>query len=380
MFYHLPPVGNPVCLSKQPDLVLSSLFASYQTQFYASGTAALAAAITAAMKLKNGSGPEIILPAYGCPDLVSAVIYAGAKPVLVDLEADRPWFNLSQLASAITENTVAIVAVNLFGISERWTKLRELAKQSDIVLIEDSAQYFPGGDERQEWQGDFVVLSFGRGKPVSLLGGGAVLTADTSLYELLPKPQKNTASLSQRFIFGLKARLYNAMISPFVYWVPQALPFLHLGETRYHTLLDIKALDQVREKLLASNIMQYRNDVKATKRSEKISTMLDSLGQSVNLPQVCGMNVNRHLLRFPLLLEAESRDRIYQKLKRAGLGVSKMYPASLPEISGLGHVLDEKQSFPSAQAFAARLLTLPTHAYVSDENIEKIETILKDKV
>jgi len=53
VFYHLPPVGNPVCLSKQPDFVVSPLFALYPTQFYASGTAALAAAITAGMKLKN---------------------------------------------------------------------------------------------------------------------------------------------------------------------------------------------------------------------------------------------------------------------------------------------------------------------------------------
>ena len=376
MFYHLPPVGNPVCLSKQPDLVVSPLFALYPTQFYASGTAALAAAITAAMKLKNCSRPEIILPAYGCPDLVSAVIYAGAKPVLVDLEAERPWLDLTQLASAITENTVAIVAVNLFGIAERWTQLRELAKPGDVVLIEDSAQYFPGKDEQIDLQGDLVVFSFGRGKPVSLLGGGAVLAKETSLFDLLPKAQIKPATLSQRFSFGLKARLYNAMISPFLYWLPQALPFLHLGETRYHVLPDIEAMDQVRTELLASNISCYQADARTKGRCEKISTMLNSLDGVIDLPQVCAMKRNRRLLRYPVLVVAAERDRIYGKLHQAGLGVSIMYPASLPEINGLNHIFDKDHNFPNAQSFALSLITLPVHSSVSDKDIDSMNILL----
>jgi len=376
VFYHLPPVGNPVCLSKQPDLVVSQLFALYQTQFYASGTAALAAAITAAMKLKNCSRPEIILPAYGCPDLVSAVIYAGAKPVLVDLEAERPWLDLSQLAAAITEDTVAIVAVNLFGIAERWTQLRELAKPGDVVLIEDSAQYFPGKDEQIDLQGDLVVFSFGRGKPVSLLGGGAVLAKETSLFDLLPKAQIKPATLSQRFSVGLKARLYNAMISPFLYWLPQALPFLHLGETRYHILPDIEAMDQVRADLLASNISCYQADARAKGRCEKISTILNSFDKVIDLPQVCAMKRNRRLLRYPVLVVAAERDQIYGKLHQAGLGVSIMYPASLPEINGLNHIFDKDHNFPNAQSFASRLITLPVHSSVSDKDLDSINILL----
>ena len=378
MFYHLPPAGNPVCLTKQPGLVVSSLFSPYQTQFYGSGTAALAAAIIAAIKLKNANRPEIILPAYGCPDLVSAVIYTGAKPILVDIEAERPWLDLSQLASSVTENTVAIVAVNLFGIEERWTRLRELTKKNNIVLIEDSAQYFPGEDEPLDWQGDLVVLSFGRGKPVSLLGGGAVLTKKTSLLDLLPKAQIKPATFSQRLSFGLKARLYNAMISPFLYWLPQALPFLHLGETRYHVLPEIEAMDQIRNDLLTSNISCYQADTKATGRCEKISTMLNSLDGVVDLPQVCAMKVNRRLLRYPVLVESTERDRLYGKLRQAGLGASIMYPASLPEINGLSHIFDKRYVFPNAQAFASRLITLPTHSSVADKDIASMNSLLSE--
>ena len=384
MFYQLPPVGNPVslhaCEQARADLAEVSLFSSYQTQYYVSGTAALAAALAAAIKVKDGGVAEIIIPAYACPDLVSAVVFAGAKPVLVDFEADRPWLDLSQTANAITENTAAIVAVNLFGINERWSQLQALAKQKGIVLIEDSAQYFPGGNEQQNWQGDLIVLSFGRGKPVSLLGGGAVLTKKPSLFELLPKPQSRAVTVGQRLLFSLKARMYNAMISPFLYWLPQALPFLHLGETRYHALTGIEALDKAHSDLLMCNISRYQDDTEVTARCERISSMLDSLDKINNLPRLCNMEENRRLLRYPLLLEVESRDRVYQKLKQAGLGVSIMYPTSLPKITGLTHILDNKQGFPNADMFASRILTLPTHASVCEKNIEKMKAILRDTV
>ena len=90
------------------------------------------------------------------------------------------------------------------------------------------------------------------------------------------------------------------------------------------------------------------------------------------------MQMNRRLLRYPLLLDVASRDRIYQKLKQAGLGPSILYPASLPRITGLTHIIDGKQSFPNAEMFASQLLTLPTHSCVSDKNIEKMITILRE--
>jgi len=380
MFYRLPPVGNPVSLNAKPNLVAASFFSTNQIRFYNSGTAALAAAICAAKELKKNTNPEVILPAYACPDLVSAAVFAGVKPVLVDFEAGRPWLDLSQLAHAITENTIAIIGVNLFGIAERWKQLSELAIHNNVVLIEDSAQYFPGGDEQHDWKGDLVVLSFGRGKPVSLLGGGAVLAKSTELFDLLPKPEVKTASIRQRLSFELKARIYNVMISPYLYWLPLMLPFLHLGETRYHALEGIEAMDQVRSELLTSNLSEYQNDIEATGRCKKISSMLDSLDNVNNLPRICKMKANRRLLRYPLLLDAASRNSIYTKLKQAGLGPSILYPACLPRITGLSHIIDDKKCFPNAEMFASQILTLPTHSYVSDGIIEEMKTILSETV
>ena len=92
MFYQLPPVGNPVRLSggRHDESLLQEIFSPYSPRFFDSGTSALAASVLVAINVKGASDPEVILPAYGCPDLISAVVFAGKRPVLVPIQADRP--------------------------------------------------------------------------------------------------------------------------------------------------------------------------------------------------------------------------------------------------------------------------------------------------
>ena len=341
-------------------------------RYYQSGTAALAASITAAIGRGGVTNPEVLLPAYGCPDLVSAAVHAGARPVLVDLEADRPWMDLEQVATGITPQTVAVIAASLCGIPERLAELRKLTGQAAITLIEDSAQLVPGGGVRTDWQGDLVVLSFGRGKPVNLLGGGAVLCGDAGLADLLPERDTPAAGLFQCLSYRLKVSLYNQLISPRLYWLLSFFPFLHIGETRYHELAGIKPLDSCRRGYLPANIARYRSRDLAIQAT--VSEMLDGLapGSIVNLPAACGV-AKQPLLRYPLLVGAGLRDQLLDRLQRHGLGASTMYPAVLPGIEGLENLLSGQGPFPEAERFAGGFLTLPTHAGVRPADIHAIE-------
>ncbi|MDH5387418.1 MAG: DegT/DnrJ/EryC1/StrS family aminotransferase [Gammaproteobacteria bacterium] len=386
MFYQLPPVGNPIHLSHTVrNENVSQIFGdAYQPRFFASGTAALAAAITAAIQLKVVDEPEVILPAYSCPDLISAIIFAGAKPVLVDFEADTPWMSLKLLPTKITTNTVAVIAVNLFGISERLAPLRQLTKQADILLIEDSAQAFPSASEQGVWQGDLVVLSFGRGKPVSLLGGGAVLYNEKNsrcidFASLLPTGvTPSSVNVQNRVSFWLKAKLYNWMIRPRLYWLPQNLPFLHLGETRYSPLDSIEGMDQVKLSMLTTNIKTYQdNSFSAQKNLAAMLNECDLKGCGIiDLAKACKTVETRRLLRYPLLVEPKARDHLYSQLQQLGLGPSRMYPKTLPEISGVDTLLSTHDAFPAALSFSKRILTLPTHMQVKQADIDKIQQLI----
>ncbi len=377
MFYQLPPVGNRLCLSDAGKVQSGreNVFFPYLPVFYNSGTASLAAAISAAIRNKPTEKPEVIFPAYGCPDMISSAVFAGAKPVLVDLENDRPWMNLEQLSASINSNTVAVIAVDLLGIPERIATIRNIVDQADVLLIEDSAQAFPLHMEKLFWEGDLVVLSFGRGKPVTLLGGGAVLVRDPALGKLLPKGASGYGAVR---LIRLMALLYNLMSSPYLYWIPQGLPFLRLGDTRFYPLTAIESMDPGRLRLLDQNIYKYQhdyNDVQAA-LADIVKGTDTSEEALIDLPAVCQVQSHRRLLRYPLLIQAEWRDRIYRRLRKAGLGPSLLYPSSLPRIPGLEDLLHGQGNYPAAEAFARRILTLPTHDRVRHDDIRRIREIL----
>jgi len=77
-----------------------------------------------------------------------------------------------------------------------------------------------------------------------------------------------------------------------------------------------------------------------------------------------------------LLIQTAWRDRVYHRLRNAGLGPSLLYPSSLPRIHGLEKLLQGQGAFPAADAFARRILTLPTHEGVRKADIGKIREIL----
>jgi dTDP-4-amino-4,6-dideoxygalactose transaminase len=380
VFYCLPPAGNTVrwAHGASDDKSIADLLSPYLPFYYQSGTAALAAALIVAKAIKPVDQPEVILPAYGCPDLISAALYAGLCPILADFEPDRPWMSIDHLECLMSENTVAIVAVNLLGISERHAQLKVISDKVGALLIEDSAQAFPGKSEPRIWQGDLVVLSFGRGKPVSLLGGGAVLCKDEKLSTQLLSA---TISDNDETLTGyrVKTALYNVMIKPRLFWFPASLPFLHLGETRFHPLMDIGGIGKVQKNLLSVNIEAYQaRDLHAQRQ---ISGMFRPFTQTypeycLDLTEVCDTHPERPLLRYPALLKGDMRNRVLSRLSRYGLGGSPMYPTVLTAIEGLDQILDSSLQYPNAVKFAANFMTLPTHDSVRSKDISLISDML----
>jgi len=380
MFYRLPPAGDPIDLQpvSSPDNILKEFFRDYSHRFYGSGTSALAAALIAAIKVSGKSNSEVLLPAYTCPALVSAAVFAGAKPVLVDLESNRPWMDLDDLRRKISRQTVAVIAVHLFGIPERLSLIQEISKKARTLLIEDSAQYIPH-QSGQAWQGDFAILSFGRGKPVSLLGGGAVLTKTPALNDALPRSRRTRKPLASAVTFESKKWFYNAFLSPRLYWLPAAIPSLHLGETRFVPLPTLSDAGQFLADALPEVLAGYKRHPRPAQ--DALSAMLtrfDTRG-IFDLPKACCGQHIPPLLRYPLLVsDTIVRSRLFEVLDKAGLGVSKMYPAILPKISGLENVFSEP-FFPNAQYFSDRLLTLPVHSGVTAATVREIARLF-DKV
>ena len=341
------------------------------TRWYASGTAALAGALAAVVAQGRFTGtPEVLMPAYTCPDVVSAIEYAGARAVLVDLEPDRPLLGAAALERACCDRTCAVVAINFQGIPERIEALRTFADAHDLALVYDHCQAFPASADAIA-ASDYLVFSFGRGKPASALVGGAVWSARHDV-DTLPVGPVSASGPS-----ALKRHLYNLVIRPRLYSVLLKVPGLGIGQTVYHPLDSVDGLDASGTAQVHASIEAHARRTGAVERREAYAGMVRSLGESwTALPEVCTLPPDARLLRYPVLAQrAALRDAALARLDALGLGASPLYPATIDRIDGLAGKVDSP-GHPQATDFAARLLTLPMHADVRHRDIELIGRVL----
>lgn len=356
IFNRIAPVGNPITLKKKP--LSHALCCSDNAFFYQSGTAALAAALICSKQGRHDCQLEVIMPAYACPDLVSAAIFANLKPVLIDLSADTPYLNLEQLEQAINHKTVAVIAVNFLGISEQLEKIKSIIKKQKqaVFLIEDRAQSFPSNEEeliQTNLFADISIYSFGKGKPVSLLGGGLLKIHNKKLKDFIP-----TVTGVSNGLPPLKALAYNIAIHPIAFWLLELLP-INMGGTVYKPLGALLELAPDSKKYLQANIERYQT---RQQNIDHTSVTLASLSDLSSLPTY--QKNPYKLLRLPILAQSqEQRDTLLKRSRQQGLGYSALYQTTLPKVDNIPPQIAQQGSFPNAESLAQRLITLPTHIY-----------------
>jgi len=144
------------------------------------GTAALHLALAA---LDIGPGDEVIIPDLTFAATANAVIYTGAKPVLVDVEEDTWNIDPRQLEKAINENTKAVIAVHLYGHPCDMEPILDICDRYKIVLVEDAAQAH-GAEYRGKKVGSIGKIgcfSFFANKLITTGEGGICVTDDPEL-------------------------------------------------------------------------------------------------------------------------------------------------------------------------------------------------------
>lgn len=162
-------------------------FAAYHQARYGiavtNGTAALEVTMAA---LGIGLGDEVIVPDFTFVATASAVLFAGALPVLVDIEPHTYCLDPEQVEAAITERTRAIIAVHLGGHPADLDRLSEIAHRHGLYLIEDSSHA-----HGSEWKGrkvgalgDVGTFSFQQSKLMTAGEGGIIITNDDTIERL----------------------------------------------------------------------------------------------------------------------------------------------------------------------------------------------------
>jgi len=150
-----------------------------------SGTSALFLALKS---LGIGQGDEVILPTLTMIATVNAVVWAGAKPILVDSNNHKDWnMNLTQLKQKINKNTKAIIPVHLYGYPVDMHRLMAIAKEHKLFVVEDTAEAMGSVYHHKavgSW-GDLSCYSLYSNKIITTGNGGIIATNSKRLYLLL---------------------------------------------------------------------------------------------------------------------------------------------------------------------------------------------------
>jgi len=350
---------------------MERFFGNRRITLYPSGTAALARAITNCAARSTTSAPEVIIPAYGCPDLVAACLHASVYPRLVDVLPSHWSYDPEALKSNLSRDTVAVVAVNLLGIGDGAAELASLCKSRGILLIQDSAQHLPR--QVTEWPGDYVILSFGRGKPLNLLHGGAMIenSATPGRHSADPNPARYT--LRDRLLASEAAALgFNFLTRPHAYRLLSMVPGTGLGDVTYKPLGNAAPLPECEWDRVGIAFELYRQ--KQSYRRDVWASSLDewsAMGiRALNCP---GSPPPTEPLRLALMAPCETaRDTLVNTLTENGLGASRFYGTDLTSVAAIPEVVKSQGPFPNAKTLASRLFTLPTHDLLSATELDAI--------
>lgn len=145
------------------------------------GTVALHLALTA---LGVGKGDEVIIPAFTMIATAFSICYVGAVPVFVDVDPKTWNIDVSKIVEKITDRTKAIMPVHIFGNPCNMDRIKEIAKDNNLFIIEDAAEAH-GALYKGKKTGslsDIGCFSFFANKNITTGEGGMVVTNDYELY------------------------------------------------------------------------------------------------------------------------------------------------------------------------------------------------------
>lgn len=149
-----------------------------------SGTSALHSIILA---YGIAEGDEVIVPSFTFIATANSALFTGAKPIFADIERTTFGLDPKNVLEKITKKTKAIIPVHYGGSPCLIDELNDIAKDHDLILIEDAAESFGGmiNDRKLGTFGDSAMFSFCQNKIISTGDGGCIVTNSKEVYDKL---------------------------------------------------------------------------------------------------------------------------------------------------------------------------------------------------
>jgi len=297
-----------------------------------------------------GPGDEVIVPAMTFAATANAVLMAGATPVFADVDPTTGCISIEEIEARLTEKTRAAIPVHLYGQLCDMRGITKIARERNLVVIEDSAHCLEARDDdvRPGSHGRCACFSFYATKNITCGEGGALATNDGALAERVRRLSLHGMTTSAYDRYGARYRHWDM---PEWGW-------------KYN-------LDNIRAALLTPQIQKldrrWRERIDIAERYEAAFSEMDG----VDFPRAADpASSARHL--FTIWVDPLRRDEILADLQARGVGVAVNYRAV--------HLLEffareygyRRGDLPAAESIGDRTISLPFYTQLTTEQIERV--------
>ena len=349
------------------------------------GRAGLTVLLRAFRRLSADGRDEVILPAYTCYSVAASAVRAGLRVRLVDVDPDTLDFDADALRRADFSRVLAVVATSLFGLPGRLSRVTAIAAEHGVRVVDDAAQAMGAAVDGRlcgTW-GDAGLYSFDKGKTLSAIDGGVLVTDDDHLAAAIRAELESLPVTGGRTIAAdlVKLLAYVALLRPSLYWIPNGIPQLGLGTTRYTTDFSIARYNQPLAALAIAVLPKL--DAYNAHRARTARQLADGLRGVPGVRVIEPIEgASPAFLRLPLIIDDPARrNDLLAALGRGGYGATGSYPASLADVPELqGELAGPPPAAQGGRYVAQRMLTLPTHPFVSAEDVARMTAIIRDRL
>ncbi|HJT21820.1 MAG TPA: DegT/DnrJ/EryC1/StrS family aminotransferase [Nitrospira sp.] len=371
------PLGV-LCGRSYRDRLIRELKKQFSAQgvfLVSSGKAALTL-ILKALAAKS-TRRRVVIPAYTCFSVPSAIVKAGLEVVSCDVEPATLDFRFDELESVLDERVLCVLPTHLFGFAADVGRVKRLCREKGIAVVEDAAQAMGAQSDTGPigTAGDAAFFSLGRGKNLTAGSGGIILSHSPVLTESIEAeycrvPEPSSGDMLRNWI---ELVLMSWFIHPSLYWFPAGLRFLGLGETKFYTDFPVLRMDGVRAGLMRGWVERL------AEANRNRAACAGRLIAALELPQQGAKSVSGKsgvYLRLPVLMaDRKAKEMVCNLSREYGAGVSPNYPATIQDIPELvGRIA--VRACPGAQEVVERLVTLPTHRFVKQQDVRKLREII----
>lgn len=327
---------------------------------------------------QNDKRNEVIIPAYTCPTVLFSVLNADLVPVLADIEEDT--FNIcpKDVQKRITDQTLAIIVVHMFGKMANIKAVKEIVSSEKIFIIEDAAQatdvYYESKVTQIGQFGDFCMLSFGKGKNISTIEGGAILCRSRLTAEALEEIQNQVkkATIKKQIELLLKLVAFSIAILPSVFFWVDRLNF-KLVDTDFEQFPEDYKFTRI-QATLGLQMLKEIKEINNTRISNgKYLYSEISKNPNYSIPD----RDNNLYLRFVMICHNKiNKSELLKKLYKSNIYIPK---TPFPVLTKYGkRIKNYNNSFSTSQKVFNRIIMLPTHPFVREKDLKKMIQITRE--